>query len=130
MTPLNAQAIAVPRMVPISLGFVAGFIDACTFLALFRLFVAQVTGSFVITGVQFVDANLSMLVPAIAIPIFFLIGISTALLLALSRWRSWIALTTALAIETVLVIAFFAIGTIEAPFTQPNAPLAVAAGLL
>jgi uncharacterized membrane protein YoaK (UPF0700 family) len=52
MASLNVQAIAVPRMVPVSLGFVAGFVDACTFFALFRLFVAQVTGSFVIARVQ------------------------------------------------------------------------------
>lgn len=127
---LDVEALVVPRMLPISLGFVAGFIDACTFLALFRLFVAQVTGSFVIAGAQFVDANSSMLVATIAIPIFFLVGIGTALLLALSKWTSWIALTAALAIETTLVIAFFSIGTIGAPFAQPNTPLAVAVGLL
>ena len=130
MASLNQEALAVPRMLPISLGFVAGFIDACTFLALFRLFVAQVTGSFVIAGSQIVEADPSMLVPVTAIPIFFLIGMGTALLLTLSGRTGWIALTTGLAIETALVIAFFAIGTIGAPFARPNAPLAVAASLL
>jgi uncharacterized membrane protein YoaK (UPF0700 family) len=130
MVSLNVQAIAVPRMVPVSLGFVAGFVDSCTFLALFRLFVAQVTGSFVITGAQFVDTNPSMLVPIIAIPVFFLSGMGTALLLAFSRRTGWAALTAVLAMETVLMIAFFAAGSIGAPFAQPNAPLAVAASIL
>jgi uncharacterized membrane protein YoaK (UPF0700 family) len=130
MASLYVKAFAVPQMLPISLGFVAGFIDACTFLALFRLFVAQVTGSFVITGAQFVDAIPSMLIPATAIPIFFLIGVGTALLLTLSGRTGWIALTTGLAIETALVIAFLVIGTIGAPFARPNAPLAAAASLL
>jgi uncharacterized membrane protein YoaK (UPF0700 family) len=130
MAALNVEAFAVPRMLPVSLGFVAGTVDACTFSALFGLFVAQVTGSFVITGAQFVDANPSMLVPVLAIPIFFLIGMGTALLLALSRQPGWGALTTVLAIETLLVTAFFAVGTIGAPLAGPNAPLAVAASLL
>jgi uncharacterized membrane protein YoaK (UPF0700 family) len=130
MAARNVEAFAVPRMLPVSLGFVAGFIDACTFSALFRLFVAQVTGSFVITGAQFVDANPSMLVPVIAVPVFFLIGVGTALLLAQCGRTGWTALAAALAVETLLVVAFFAIGTVGAPFARPNAPLAVAAGLL
>ena len=54
MLPLNVQPLTVPRILPACLGFVAGFIDACTFFALFHFFVAQVTGSFVIVGGQFV----------------------------------------------------------------------------
>ena len=38
----------VPTAVPALLSFVAGYIDSCMFLALFGLFVAQVTGSFVL----------------------------------------------------------------------------------
>ena len=38
----------VPTIVPPLLSFTAGFIDSFTVLALFGLFVAQVTGSFVI----------------------------------------------------------------------------------
>jgi hypothetical protein len=36
----------VPRAVPPLLSFAAGFVDSCTALALFGLFVAQVTGSY------------------------------------------------------------------------------------
>jgi hypothetical protein len=38
----------VPAAIPPLLGFTAGFVDACTALALFGLFVAQVTGSYLI----------------------------------------------------------------------------------
>ena len=57
MLPLNVQPLAVPRMLPACLGFVAGFIDACTFFALFHFFVAQLTGSFVIVGSEFVELD-------------------------------------------------------------------------
>ncbi|TMJ70268.1 MAG: DUF1275 domain-containing protein [Alphaproteobacteria bacterium] len=39
-----------PTIVPPLLSFTAGFIDSFTVLALFGLFVAQVTGSFVLTA--------------------------------------------------------------------------------
>jgi uncharacterized membrane protein YoaK (UPF0700 family) len=45
------------RTVPLVLGFVAGYVDGCTFVALFGLFVAQVTGSFVIVGSVLVCEN-------------------------------------------------------------------------
>lgn len=130
MASIYLKASAVPRMLSIALSFVAGFIDACTFFALFQLFVAQVTGSFVMAGAQFAGAAQIMLVPVLAIPVFFLIGMGTALLLALSVRTGWTALTAALAIETALIAAFFAIGIVGAPFERPDAPLAVAAGLL
>ena len=44
----------VPRIVPALLSFAAGYVDACTFLALFGLYVAQVTGSFVVAGAELV----------------------------------------------------------------------------
>ena len=41
----------MPPTVSLLLSFVAGYVDSCTFLA-FGLFVAQVTGSFVLIGAQ------------------------------------------------------------------------------
>jgi uncharacterized membrane protein YoaK (UPF0700 family) len=130
MLPLNAQPLAVPRLLPACLGVVAGFIDACTFFALFHFFVAQVIGSFVVAGAQFVELDKTMLVPVLAIPIFFLAGMSTTLLLAWSGRTGWMALTAGLAVELALVVAFFIVGMIGAPFVYANAPLAVASSLL
>jgi uncharacterized membrane protein YoaK (UPF0700 family) len=130
MLPLNAQPLAVPRLLPACLGFVAGFIDACTFFALFHFFVAQVTGSFVLAGGQFVGLDKTMLAPILASPIFFLMGMSTTLLLAWFRRTGWMALTAGLAVELALVVAFFIAGMIGAPFVYPNAPLAMASILL
>jgi uncharacterized membrane protein YoaK (UPF0700 family) len=130
MLPLNVQAVEVPRTLPVCLGFVAGFIDACTFSALFGLFVAQVTGSYVNIGAQFVEFDKAILVPVLAIPTFFLTGMGITLLVAWSGLRGWAILTTALAVELALVVAFFVVGVIGAPFKYANAPLAVVSGLL
>jgi len=40
----------VPLLMPVLLSFVAGYLDSYTYLSLFGLFAAQVTGSFVIAG--------------------------------------------------------------------------------
>jgi uncharacterized membrane protein YoaK (UPF0700 family) len=130
MLPLNALPFAVPRLLPPCLGFVAGFIDACTFFSLFHFFVAQVTGSFVVAGAQFVEPDKTMLVPVLAVPVFFLAGISITLLLAWFGRTGWTALTVGLAAELALVVAFFIVSRIGAPFIHPNAPLAVASSLL
>ena len=61
----------VPRWVPALLSFAAGYVDSYTFLALFGLFVAQVTGSFVTAGAQFVVYDIGFAGKMIAIFAFF-----------------------------------------------------------
>jgi len=97
---------------------------------LFHLFVAQVTGSFVVAGGHFSGLDETMLVPVLAIPTFFLMGLGTRLLLAWFGRTGWTALTAALAVELALVVAFFVVGIIGAPFVDANTPLAVVSSLL
>ena len=55
MTDATVQGeMPLPRTVPFLLSFVAGYVDSYTYLALFGLFAAQVTGSFVIAGAELV----------------------------------------------------------------------------
>jgi uncharacterized membrane protein YoaK (UPF0700 family) len=49
------RPIAVPRQIPVVLSVVAGYVDSCTYLGLFGVFVAQVTGSFVFAGASFIS---------------------------------------------------------------------------
>jgi uncharacterized membrane protein YoaK (UPF0700 family) len=48
--------------VPVVLGFAAGYVDGCTFVTLFGLFVAQVTGSFVTAGASLAGLLLTLLI--------------------------------------------------------------------
>jgi uncharacterized membrane protein YoaK (UPF0700 family) len=67
----------VPAIVPPLLSFTAGFIDSFTVLALFGLFVAQVTGSFVLTSVAIVTNEQGALTKVFAVPVFLLAGVTT-----------------------------------------------------
>ncbi|MGE3869110.1 MAG: DUF1275 family protein, partial [Pseudorhodoplanes sp.] len=79
---VNAAA-PIPRTVPGALSFVAGYVDGCTFLALFGLFVAQATGSFVIAGAQLVVADDGVLTKVLAIPVFLVSAFCTTVLVRL-----------------------------------------------
>src|SRR3989454_5901344 len=66
-----------PAIVPPLLSFTAGFIDSFTFLALFGLFVAQVTGSFVLAAAAIATNEQGALTQLLAIPVFLLAGVTT-----------------------------------------------------
>jgi uncharacterized membrane protein YoaK (UPF0700 family) len=125
---LAVKAIPVPRLVAGLLAFIAGVVDACTVFALFGLYVAQVTGSFVLIGVQIVNADMVDIVRTLAIPVFFLASFATVFLAELAG-DSRKALCWTLSAELVLVGGLVLTGLIAAPFVHPNAPTALMASL-
>jgi uncharacterized membrane protein YoaK (UPF0700 family) len=96
----------VPRWVPALLSFTAGYVDSYTYLALFGLFVAQVTGSFVTAGAQFVVYDTGIVGKMIAILAFLVAAASTAALIGVARDRGHDALPWMLTLETLLLAAF------------------------
>ena len=125
-----AKASPIPRIVPALLSFTAGFVDACTFLALFGLFVAQVTGSFVIVGAEFVTRDEGFFIKVLAIPMFFAAGLFTTVLAEVLRRRGRNALAWTLALESALLAAFLALGLALPIARDPNAPLTLIAAML
>src|SRR4029077_18406247 len=96
----------VPRWVPALLSFTAGYVDSYTFLALFGLLVAQVTGSFVTAGAQFVVYDIGFAGKIIAIFSFLLAAACTAVLIGLSRDKGRDALPWMLALDTLFLAVF------------------------
>ncbi len=123
--------LVAPRLLPMLLAVVAGAVDAITFLALFGLFVAQATGSFVIVGVQIVTRDPTSLIRILAIPLFFAAGVVAGFLAAAQR-RAPIALALSLGLEAALLLAYMLTGLVAGPFTigTPPAMLAAVFGLL
>lgn len=120
----------IPRSVPSALSFVAGYVDGCTFLALFGLFVAQVTGSFVIAGSQLVMQHDGVLTKVLAIPVFLVSAFLTTLLVRARERDARPALAVSLGLEGVLLIAFLIVVIGWAPLDDPDAwPSFVASAL-
>src|SRR6476620_10305089 len=110
------RSIAVPRPIPVVLSFVAGYVDRCTYLALFGVFVAQVTGSFVIAGTIFVRSEPGALANLLALQSFFLAGVAGTVLGHPLRERPDVALAWSLAIECLLLIGFLTAWLVGTPF--------------
>jgi uncharacterized membrane protein YoaK (UPF0700 family) len=120
----------VPLAVPTLLSFVAGYVDSCTFLALFGVFVAQITGSFVIAGTELITHDDHVLIKVLAIPMFFFAGMVTTLVVAATDARRYGALPWTLTLEEILLAGFVSLGLAGSPFHDPNSVMALAAALL
>ena len=110
MTKLRTQNDApLPKAMPMLLSFVAGYVDSYTYLALFGLFAAQVTGSFIIAGAEIVRHDIGVTGKLLAIVAFVAATAITAALIALARGKGGAPLPWMLGLEAALLAAFVAI---------------------
>jgi uncharacterized membrane protein YoaK (UPF0700 family) len=121
------RAIVVPRHIPVMLSVVAGYVDSCTYLGLFGVFVAQVTGSFVLTGTLFVKSEPGALAKLLAIPFFFVAGIAVTMLAHSMRGRPRTTLAWSLVVECLLLTGFLVTSWVGMPFRGPDTPGAIIA---
>ena len=127
------RPVTVPRPVPSLLSFVAGYVDSIFFLGLFGIFVAQMTGSFVLVGTQFVAPESGLTIKLLGIPVFFLAGALATALAAATSERRGSALAWVMGLECALLSALTAVllvveaTTIDAPGVQAAAFLGLAA---
>jgi uncharacterized membrane protein YoaK (UPF0700 family) len=123
--PLNS--IVIPKPIPIVLSIVAGYVDTCTFLGLFGVFVAQLTGSLVLAGTELFRSELGALAKLLAIPSFFLAGMAVTVLVHSMRERPRAALAWSLSVECILLIGLSASCLAGMPFRSLDAPEAIVA---
>jgi uncharacterized membrane protein YoaK (UPF0700 family) len=97
------------KTMPALLSFVAGYVDSYTYLALFGLFVAQVTGSFVIAGAEVVQHDAGAIGKLLAMLVFIIAAAMTAALIALARERGHAPMPWMLALEAALLAVFVVI---------------------
>jgi uncharacterized membrane protein YoaK (UPF0700 family) len=118
------------RTRPAILGFIAGYVDGCTFVALFGLFVAQVTGSFSIAGAMLVEPEHGVLIKFLAVPAFLLGAAIATAVVAVADRTGWRASPIVLGIESLLLAGLLAIGLLVPDMSGPDHPAALVAGLL
>ncbi|MGD9768133.1 MAG: YoaK family protein [Pseudolabrys sp.] len=126
----NASARAplpIPRIIPFALSVTAGFVDGLIFLALFGLYVAQATGSFVTIGAHWSQPEPGVLVKVLAIPVFLLGGVVATVIVATMRRRRALLLT--LAIEEALLAVLLVAGVLAPAPRSADEPIALVAAL-
>ncbi len=106
------------RHLPVALSFVAGYVDVCAFIALFGLFIAQITGTYIIAGASLVMHDPGLFPKLMAIPVF-MAGAAVATMVARMNRRG---LVITLAMELVLLAIFLAAGLAGAPTANPDSP--------
>ena len=121
------RAIVIPRPIPVLLSVVAGYVDSCTYLGLFGVFVAQATGSFVLAGTLFIKSEPVSLANLFAIPFFFFAGMAVTVLVHSMRGRPRATLAWSLVIECLLLIGLVVLSWVGAPFRGPDTPGAIIA---
>ena len=126
----SVSQIDPPRPVAILLATVAGFVDACTFLGLFGLFVAQLTGSYVFVGTSLAMSGWPGATVVLAVPVFFAAGVVATLVATTAAANGLPALACGLLLETVLIAGFSGLMVLGAPFPTPPPAAAFAAALL
>jgi uncharacterized membrane protein YoaK (UPF0700 family) len=99
----------VPLLVPVLLSLVAGYLDSYTYLSLFGLFAAQVTGSFVIAGAEFVTSDIGIAGKLIAIAAFLTAAAVTAAFCIAARDAHRAVLPWMLGLEALLLAIFVGI---------------------
>jgi len=113
------------NLLPVGLGFAAGFVDTLGFVALFSLFTAHVTGNFVLLGSELIEPRHGVIAKLLALPMF-MIAVAAARIYgrALER-RERSAAAPLLIVEAILLIVFMALGLLAAPITDADAPIAI-----
>jgi uncharacterized membrane protein YoaK (UPF0700 family) len=110
MTEVRPQSEApLPKAMSVLLSFVAGYVDSYTYLALFGLFVAQVTSSFVIAGAEVVRHDAGVAGKILVLVTFIIAAAITTALIGLARDKGHTPLPWMLALEAVLLAVFVAI---------------------
>jgi uncharacterized membrane protein YoaK (UPF0700 family) len=118
-----------PAAIPVLLSLVAGYVDSYTFLALFGLFAAQVTGSFVIAGAELVTHDYGIAGKLLAIVAFLVAAAMTAALVGLARAAGRAPLPWMLGLEAVLLAAFAAMVVLGPPIRGATDWHGIVAGL-
>ncbi len=111
------------------LAFTAGFVDTCGFIALFGLFTAHITGNFVLIGAAVAENHAGIVGKLLALPVFIIVVAATRIFVAARESHGKTATVPVLIGQVLFLVLFLLVGLQASPIADPDAPLAVAAGL-
>lgn len=113
------------------LAAIAGFVDTLSFVALFGLFTAHVTGNFVLIGAAVAGFGQGILLKLIVFPAFLAgVVLSSVLVRSLSGQYAGQCARMLYAVQAVLMFGFCAAGIWATPVSRPDSLEAITAGIL
>ena len=113
-----------------ALGFVAGYVDTCGFIALFGLFTAHVTGNFVLIGAALVSGASGLALKLLALPTFVLVVAAVAAFVQFAPPAPRRRTGQLLLVQALLVGAFGCAGILAQPIAHADSAAALGVGLL
>lgn len=115
----------------IALSFLAGYVDAVGFMALFGLFTAHITGNLVLLGAELATPEHTFpLLKILAFPAF-IVGVALATMIATAcEKKKRNALIVLYVIEMAFLTAFMLVGLIAGPIEENMSSAAILAGVL
>jgi uncharacterized membrane protein YoaK (UPF0700 family) len=118
------------KLLPTLLSVIAGSVDAIGFLGLGGLFTAHVTGNLVILAAHLVSGGAAPVAPMLSVPVFMVaLGLTRLLVGGLDR-IGFASLRPLLLLQLLLLAGFLVLSVSAGPRIEPNAPIAVLAGML
>jgi uncharacterized membrane protein YoaK (UPF0700 family) len=118
------------KLLPTVLSVIAGSADVISFLGLGGLFVAHITGNLVLLAAHLVTGTRVGLALLLALPLFILVLGLTRLLTAGLEAIGVASLQPLLLLQFLLLAGFLALGVAAGPHVDPNAAIAILAGML
>ncbi|WP_241294242.1 YoaK family protein [Burkholderia stabilis] len=113
------------------LAAVAGFVDTLSFVALFGLFTAHVTGNFVLIGAGVAGFGQGILLKLSVFPAFVCGVVASSLIArALAGRPAWQGTRALHAVQAVLLLGFCAAGVWATPVTQSDSLPVLVAGIV
>ena len=131
---MNNPSITAVHRYAASLGIVlaltAGYVDTVGFVALFGLFMAHVTGNFVLIGSELANPTHGVLIKFLAFPAFVVAVVAARLVVVRAQRSGRDAAAQLLAVQGALLTAFMVAGWLALPLEDSRSPLALTAGVL
>ena len=129
-TPAPQAESPLPLAAPMLLSFVAGYVDSYTYMALFGLFVAQVTSSFVIAGAEIVIHDYNVTGKLLVTVVFIIAAALTAAMIIWARAAGRATLPAMLLLEAALLAIFCAMILFGPPIQNATDWHGIVAGLI
>ncbi len=112
------------------LAFTAGFVDTASFVALFGLFAAHVTGNFVLIGASLAAPRPGILGKLLAFPMFLVTVAATRVYLRYCEHQRRDAARPLLFAQLIFLVGFLIAGLLVHPILDPDGGATILTGML